>query len=344
MLKVEQVTHFLERVADAMLSQLSSAELAALDGLRFEKLVFEFASELNTRDKCGFTVRETKKQAFPDIVIDEIGIEVKSTVKDHWVTTGNSIQESQRDPEVKEILFFFGKLGGVPKIAVRRYEECLRNVVVTHNPRYQVDMNLQAGQSIFSKMGLAYEEFRNLQEPMLRIKKIARESLKPGETLWWLNDSEENATLPVLRDFSNLSGPEKQSFRVQAMALCPEIFGKSTTKYDRIPALLLNAFSAVTPNVRDKFSAGGKETLALNQLGEFQIRSIDAKLYSNANEIAKFITNAPEDLLAEHWKVAQLPEQRITFYASLLNKNTQNVVGEILVGDIFLAGLSPFRD
>lgn len=332
------VENFLQAVGEKILLEVSETELCSKDGSGFEKLVFEFCLSLNASGNYGFLIRETKKQAFPDIIINRTGVEVKSTVKDHWTTTGNSIQESQRDPDADKILFFFGKLGGTPSFLVRPYEDCLKNVVVTHNPRYLVDMTLGPGETIFSKMSLSYDSFRELDQPMAEVRKFVKKGLKPGETLWWMDQDNEVTKDLVLRGYSNLSEQEKAQFEISAMALCPEMFGVSTSKYERVPEILLTQFRAVSPNIRDKFSAGGKATLPIGA-ESFEVRSIDAKLYKNAREINKLINSAEPENLMEYWKVTSVPENRTIFFSDLLNDHTQRVVGPMLVGDIFIAGL-----
>lgn len=338
MSEVEEVTKFLTSAGDLILREVSSDFLRQLDGVGVQSLVFEYCQRLNSEYSFGFEIRETKKQGFPDLVINKIGVEIKSTVKDHWVTTGNSISESQRDHEVEQILFFFVKLGGQPRILVRRYEECLKNVVVTHNPRYSVDMQLPAGKNIFHAMGISYEDFRRLSDPMIEVRRLYRENLNPGETLWWI-DNENSGEPQVIKNFNNLGSEEKKSFFTLAMALCPEIFGTSTSKYERLPGLLLAEYQAVSSNIRDKFSAGGQATLDLGHEGSFEVRAIDARLYSYARPIADYLHKASIDTLKEYWRVEEIPTNRNLAFSDLLNSATQNVVGEILVGDIFLAGL-----
>ncbi len=338
MSEVNDVTQFLASAGDLILREVSSDFLKGLDGMGVQALVLEYCQRLNAEYNFGFEIRETKKQGFPDLVINKVGVEIKSTVKDHWVTTGNSISESQRDNEVEQILFFFVKLGGQPRFLVRRYEDCLKNVIVTHNPRYSVDMQLPAGKSVFHSMGISYDDFRRMSNPMIEVRRLYRESLNPGETLWWI-DNENSGEPQIIKNFNNLGSDEKKSFFTLAMSLCPEIFGTSSSKYERLPGLLLAEFRAVSSNVRDKFSAGGQATLDLGHEGSFEVRAIDSRLYSNARQIADYLQEAPEDTLREYWRLGEIPSNRNLAYSELLNSATQNVVGEILVGDIFLAGL-----
>ncbi len=106
--------------------------------------------------------------SFPDIETRPCyGVEVKSTEKDSWTSTGSSIVESTRNEDIKRIYMLFGKLGGErAEFRCRPYEKCLSNIAVTHSPRYLIDMNLsQTGApTIFDKMETEYDNFRILEE------------------------------------------------------------------------------------------------------------------------------------------------------------------------------------
>ena len=53
----------------------------------------------------------TKPQHFPDIISNNyFGVEVKSTEKNSWKSTGSSIVESLRDEDIKKVFLFFGIL------------------------------------------------------------------------------------------------------------------------------------------------------------------------------------------------------------------------------------------
>lgn len=101
-------------------------------------------------------------QRFPDIVAEKYyGIEVKTTKENHWTSTGSSIVETTRVKDVDDIYMLFGKLGGdVPEFKCRPYEDVLCDIAVTHSPRYLINMELEKTNTIFSKMGTTYDEFR----------------------------------------------------------------------------------------------------------------------------------------------------------------------------------------
>lgn len=89
---------------------------------------------------------------FPDILLHETkyGVEIKSTQKDSWTSTGSSIVESTRDADTERVYMLFAKLGGTPEFRCKPYQQCLSNIAVTHAPRYLIDMELDEKNNIFS--------------------------------------------------------------------------------------------------------------------------------------------------------------------------------------------------
>jgi hypothetical protein len=340
---ISTVFNFLQAVADKILLENSGLELSKLDGTKFQALVLETANKLNEEGGYGLTVRGTPPQAFPDMVVDRTGVEIKSTVQDHWTTTGNSITESRRDSEIDEVVFFFGKLGGTPGIKIREYEQCLPNIVVTHNPRYMVDMDLALGKSIFDKVGVTYQQFQELGFPISLIRNYLRSQLKPGEELWWLggpaDESKEidsgDVQNPILMTLTSRD-PRRTDFMRLALAIRPEVLGPLQTKYERLPALLLKRFGAVTSSMRDFFSAGGRHEYEAGPEGSGVplIRAVDAKVLENAFEIKQIIDVEPIDSLLFGWGVKTIEANRTLQYAGILSNYSRTF--EYDLGQLFL--------
>ena len=206
-------------------------------------------------------VKKISGQKFPDIVAARYyGIEVKSTISDHWTTTGSSILESTRLSDVERIYMTFGKLGGTNiEFISRPYEECLYDIAVTHMPRYRIDMKLPIGKTIFDKMGISYDELRQRTDPVKPVADYYTQLLRPGERLWWAG-SAENTTGAAIRLFRNIPIHDKNVYKTYACVNFPEIFSGN---YDRYVTWLASR-SIVDPSVRDQFSAGGQEPMTLS--------------------------------------------------------------------------------
>ena len=332
---------------DAFVSLLEKSKILLIAKLKirndvssfeFEKLVYEEMCRASIGTEFEDTIKLVGKRAFPDITANRyFGVEVKCTTQDHWTSIGNSIMESSRLEGVERIYIIFGKLGGNPQVKYRLYQECLPEVRVTHSPRYGIDMNLPSGESIFDKMGVDYDTLRSVDDLIKQIKNHYRRQLNEGEELWWV-DENKGASL-VIRVLSSFSDAERDQFFIDAMILFPEIFGKSTRKFERVAAYLLTEYNAVSANLRDKFSAGGKVNVKINGLN-IRIPKIFSHLYKRAKDIQKRLGEISEETLSHYWRVEEIETNRVDQWKKLINERAS--VGDqldCLASDVHEAGL-----
>jgi len=233
------------------------------------------------------TIEKISGGKFPDIIAGNpkiFGIEVKSTEKDHWVTTGSSILESTRVDTVERIYLTFGKLGGHIEFLSRPYEDCLYSIAVTHMPRYKIDMRLPKGESIFDKMQIPYDELRKMQNPVPPVAKYLRSQLKEGESLWWAGDSVEEEVSYKVRTWNNLSSEEQTYCIVYAFVHFPEIING---KYDNY-SLWLASQGIVNSHLRDAFTAGGREEENLNGV-VYRLPGIYRRIKNNKEKILEML-------------------------------------------------------
>jgi hypothetical protein len=244
---------------------------------------------------------------FPDIVLGKFGIEVKFTTNDTWRSVANSVFESYRIKDVKHIYVVFGKMGGRPEVRWGRYEECVMHVRTSHVPRFEVD--LDAKESLFKKFGVSYSQFSALSEEgrMKYIRDYARERLKPGERLWWLEERpDEGHSLPMqVKLFSNLSNDEKLKMRAEASLLCPQIVGsgRNRTKYIDPIMFLLTYHGVLT--TRDAFSAG---SAAGPDRGGIYVQRALLRIQPQMVEAANYLDDS---LFNEYWGRSVPPNKRI---------------------------------
>ena len=207
-------------------------------------------------------------QRFPDIVAEKYyGIEVKSTKENHWTSTGSSIVETTRVEHVDDIYMLFGKLGGdIPQFKCRPYQDVLYDIAVTHSPRYLINMELEKGDTIFSKMGTTYDEFRASSDSISLARHYYRERAKQQnrqEMPWWItSDNLENAHSFNIKLWNSLELWEKRELQTKCMVLFPEALNpkRNMTKYNNTTLWLCSYNQVVNPNIRDLYSAGGKIT------------------------------------------------------------------------------------
>jgi hypothetical protein len=223
--------------------------------------------------QCGFDstlVEHHGGHSFPDVTIknSQIGIELKGAISAHKFN-GNSVVGSTMKLSLTKIYLFYwiGKEGNV---GFRDYFECVAFPVVTHSPRFQLDINLEPGMSMFGdgagKVGKADEVIFRGQKGMDSDKIIswmAVQARARNQTPWWIDSDESLPTGSTgLRQFRDLSQNEKKLFLKKAFLLFPELFRKtSPTKYDRVSAWAIT-FNDVLIK-RDLFSAGGQVPIVL---------------------------------------------------------------------------------
>lgn len=77
-------------------------------GTQLETDVFEALQKCAINTPFENTISLISGASFPDIVANKFyGIEVKSTIKNHWKSIGSSILESTRIPNVERIFLMF---------------------------------------------------------------------------------------------------------------------------------------------------------------------------------------------------------------------------------------------
>lgn len=213
----------------------------------------------------------------------------------------------------------FGKLGAPVSFKSRPYEECLSGISVTHYPRYQIDMELQQGETIFDKMGIPYDELRKMDNPVAPVSRYYKSKLKPGESLWWGADEvEEVAAPPILRLWTSLSAEQKNFYTVQGYVLFPEILSyHSTIKYQRYALWLATNCSIINTNIRDQFSAGGKVTITTQNGVYEKVPAAFGRIAKNRDLIVETIMNANENVLCENWQVNRIESNRLSQWCRL---------------------------
>ncbi len=249
---------------------------------------------------------------FPDIVLQDFGVEVKFTTGDLWRSVANSILESRRSEKVEHIYIVYGKMGGEPAVRWGRYEDCVIHVRTSHVPRFEVDMF--AAESLFSRMGISYDEFSHssLEKRMEHIRTYARSRLKPGERLWWLEAKEEpEHSLPIqARLYMTLPQSEKRQLRAEGAILCPQIVkpSRSKHKYDDVTLYLLTYHGVLCPQARDLFSAG---SVALRYDARRGGNYILRALLDIETEMRAAAQTLDDELFVEYWGVSVQPQDRI---------------------------------
>ena len=298
----------------------SSKTVSKLLGRDLEPYVRDVMTDLAIGSPFESTIELIGGQKFPDIVAKKFyGVEVKTTTQNHWKTTGNSVLEGTRVEDVERIFMLFAKLAAPIEFRCRPYEECLSEVVVTHSPRYLIDMNLEKGKTIFDKIKTPYDTLRKKDNPIKPIVDYYKSKLKPGEDLWWIDQENNMPNSLVIKVWNNLTTAEQQNISSLAMLYFPEVFGNTPKKYQNIPVWLLTNFSVVCPNIRDLFSAKGQGTIIIGDKSYRNAPRIFINLFNNLGFIIEFISQTSPLELAECWGISTTEKSKISDWIELVS-------------------------
>lgn len=244
-------------------------------------------------------VRWVSGARFPDIVVGgRFGVEVKSTAKAHWTSVGSSIVETTREPGVGHIMLMFAKLGGGrPEFRCRPYQDVLREIAVTHCPRYLIDMELEAGESIFDKMGTDYDSFRSGGRAIPAVREYYRRKAlaeRRTEMPWWLGDAQGEAATSVTVGFWKDLKPEtRRDYQARMFALFPEVL---KSDFDNASLWLVTTKSVLNAHIRDTFTAGGTVSAINGERLQKPVPQIYKRLIDSAPRIRALL--ADPDFLA----------------------------------------------
>lgn len=291
----------------------SSKKLETLIGRNLEPYVKDLMTELAVGTEFENSIELIGGQKFPDIIAKKyFGIEVKTTTQNHWKTTGNSVLESTRVDNVERIYLLFAKLADPIEFRCRPYEDVLSEVVVTHSPRYLIDMNLEEGNTIFDKINLPYDVLRKRDNVIRPIVDYYKSKLNSGEELWWM-DAENNSKPSniVIKIWNNIAPQEKQLLKSKAMVYFPELFGNSNDKFGRLAIWLVTREAVVCPNVRDLYTAGGKSDFEFQNKIFKDIPRIILNLFTNAMQCAEIILETSAFELSEYWGFATTESSKL---------------------------------
>lgn len=271
------------------------SQMKNISDSQFEQIC---AEEINSRLPETVTLTYQKKStAFPDISCPPYGVEIKTTEGKSWVCFGNSIMEGTRRDGVDIIYVIFMKKGGDnPEIRIKKYEDCISDIKITHSPRYEINMDLSAEETIFHKMNSTYHDFHQDDQ---KIKKLRQYYHSKNSQSWWLDeDSGETTASFELKTYGKLPKVEKLRLMSELFALFPEILN---SKYDNASAYLISKYSICDKSFRDKFSAGNKEATEITGEIEF-LSQLVLTLISFLPKIIEFIEQN-QTLIAEEWGI-----------------------------------------
>lgn len=286
---------------------------------------------------------------FPDIQAEQYyGVEVKTTLSNTWKSVGSSIVESTRIEDVSMIYMLFAKLGGdFAEFRCKPYENCLDNISLTHQPRYQIDMELEEKQrkNIFQKMKIDYNSFRVLEEKkkIQRVRQYFRSTVKKNSEMpWWIDDEESENSVPMtIRFLNDLSFEEKKQITARMYVLFPELFSNNgKMKFKRAALWLCSRQALICSNIRDFFTAGGQVKKIGTQHFDYAIPQIIKRLYDSRDEVLALLNHPDKALIddiGELWTIECNPIYYKTCWMNMMQKvfEDNRFLQNVKIEDIF---------
>lgn len=277
-----------------------------MTGTDFENIVYD------SLIKVGFDKREISHstQKFPDFILhdlkdgDKIGVEIKKTDSTKWEVIGGSIYESLKN-DIKDTYVLMAKLGGdKPEVRLRKYEECIADLKVTHSPRFYLNLDLEEGEDYLTK-----NEAKDLLELSGdELNRKIRKLLRTQKSTWW-SGGETVA-------FADLPIEERAIYLNEGIALFPEVFKGDYRKFT--PWLVYSCF-VWCGNVRDIFSAGGNKYI--EELSIY-VSAIMYRTLKNVESIKQRIIDMTEDEQTKFWgRSTNNTDERVDIWLELVEKN-----------------------
>jgi hypothetical protein len=116
------------------------------------------------------------------------------------------------------------------------------------------------------------------------------------------------------------------------------MFGNSNTKFERAAAYLIAEYNAVSANLRDLFTAGGKVKLKIKGK-TIVLPQLAYRLSFRAKAIKNKIETIDAKTLAYYWRSDKLEKDRLKQWKTFLNEKFYLVKSGVKASDIFDAGL-----
>ncbi|WP_163933848.1 hypothetical protein [Paraferrimonas sp. SM1919] len=292
------------------LSEMEPSFLFDNQGSKFERVLYDTAIKVRDKFYQGFSIQIelVSGQKFPDIVINcqdqKIGIEVK-TSKSGWKTLGGSIFESTRVDGVEDVYVFFANFEDKknPQFKYLNMEECISDVVITHKPRYAIDMEVE--NTLFDKASIKYDAMRKSEAPFKLVRQYLLDKHEGSVDLWWTdndpNDKDYGQGPQVIKLLNNLPKKTQELVKIEAYALFPELLSNKTTKYQNLVVYLAKQKGIVDASLRDRFSAGGRVLIGGIKSPKY-LEFIFSK--DNLEAIRSFVELSDTSFLQKIWGVS----------------------------------------
>jgi hypothetical protein len=288
-----------------------------------------------------------KGHTFPDVSIagTGVGIELKGTTSNRKFN-GNSVVASTMLPNLKKIFLMYW-IGSAGDIGCKDYFDCVATPVVTHSPRFQLDIDLDKESSMFGtgveKVGIIDDIIfsTNGIDSEKIIKWMSDKAKRNGETPWWISNDE---SLPLgstgLTKFTNMQADRKAHFLKCAFLIFPKILDKtSSTKYNGLFEWAIQTHSAYT--TRDDYSAGGQVQIFLPKFNTSSI-TVPQSVQGAMDALSNSSKVLADELERPYERTFQNVEDFLSVYKTALIQNLRHIYSEVKGMDTHRIGEDAF--
>lgn len=185
-------------------------------------------------------------------------------------------------------------------------------------------MSLKDGESIFDKMGIGYDEFRSMPNPVTSVAEYYKSQLKQGESLWWAGG--KNESIPITaRLWRTLKASEKDELEATIYVYFPEtIMSRNQFKYDRATLWLATQKGIINANVRDSFSSGGREMMKTIDGRYVEMPAVFRKIAEHIDYIGEILAFTPSSIFIDNWG-GKIHSNRVKQWINLVISETNDL-------------------
>ena len=143
---------------------------------------------------------------------------------------------------------------------------------------------------------------RASSNPVKHVRDYYRSQLKPGQSMWWIDDDSDKTPVlsTIINSLSSLSDSEKNALQAEAFIMFPEIFSNSTSKYEKVAVHWASNHGLISSNLRDIFTSGGQVTIGIG-IDVFSVPKVVYKLACLADKVHLKLQAMDETNLSNSW-------------------------------------------
>jgi hypothetical protein len=111
------------------------------------------------------------------------------------------------------------------------------------------------------------------------------------------------------------------------MVYFPEVFSNRGDKFARLAIWLVTREAVVCPNIRDLFTAGGKDDYLIKNNIYKNIPRVFIKLFDNIDSVLEILIKTSAIELSEYWNEKTSEKKKILDWIDLVSMNSKSIQG-----------------